>query len=86
MVVKDVMVGAIVPHSIGGIGVSSCDVDCFSCCQRLDERDPGLSVNGSFCSTLDSRIVTRSLTGLERRPDGSFTNATDNLSCLRADA
>ena len=39
-----------------------------------------------FCSTLDSRIVTHSLTGLERRPDGSFTNATDTLSCLRADA
>ena len=36
--------------------------------------------------TLDSRIVTRSLTGLERRPDGSFMNTTDNLSCLHADA
>ena len=33
-----------------------------------------------LCSTLDSRIVTRTLTGLERRPDSPFTNAPDT-SC-----
>ena len=33
----------------------------------------------SECSTLDSRIVTRSLTGLERRPDGPFTNTADTV-------
>ena len=34
---------------------------------------------GAICSTLDSRIVTRSLTGLERRPDGPFTNTADTV-------